>query len=282
MTTRTRLLNVAMAEVGYRSGPGNTNKYYAELYPAWNGYAWCGTFTGWCQTHAGLKAIMPVGVTPIFSVPAIKAAAIRLGVYRSRAYAGHLQASDLDVWNWGGVGDVDHVSISRGAPSGSKVPEVGGNTRGGTSGPIGVYAATRLLGDLDGFVDMSKWLEGTPTPMTPTVKGWVAGERVVTAMQVAAKSPGRHDGWFDSQDSTYLRNFPRDRWTTIHWTTRKNARGSVGMKAWQRLVGAKQDGIGGPDTAAHTQRWAGLRGNSVDSILGTESIEAICHKLGVK
>lgn len=125
--------------------------------------------------------------------------------------------------------------------------------------------------------------KGGSTPVSPKAPSgsaeWTMGPKVAKALQDRAKSPGRHDGYFDSQDVANKKYYPNV--TCMRYVASRSARGSVGMRAVQRMIGVHADGFGGPRTNKVLQRWAGMPASEQDGWIGTKSVEAICKKLGI-
>ena len=118
----------------------------------------------------------------------------------------------------------------------------------------------------------------TPTPAAPTQ--WYVGPKVGKALQDLAHSAGVHDGWFDSQDAGNRKYYPN--MTCMRWVAPGIARGSIGMRAVQRMVGVRQDGLGGLNTNKAIQAWAGMPEAERDGYIGSKSAEAISKKCGFK
>ena len=109
MATAADVVRIASAEVGYREGPNNWNRYAPEVGHA-NNQAWCGTFTDWVLKKAG-----QTGEPSSIWTPSGLQSYRRLG--RAIDRNGPAQAGDLVYFDWqGGTGTsgVDHVGIVTG------------------------------------------------------------------------------------------------------------------------------------------------------------------------
>ena len=85
------------------------------------------------------------------------------------------------------------------------------------------------------------------------------------------------DGWIDGQNPAHkglLKAWPRCRYNAAH-------SGSACVKALQRKVGCPADGLLGPITNKHVQRWLNRRGEGlvVDGIVGPATAKAIQRAL---
>lgn len=145
-------------------------------------------------------------------------------------------------------------------------------------GPYMRSVRSRLVAEVQAAYKAFKGGSTPPAskPAAPAAANWVAGPKVVTALQAHFKSPGKHDGKFDSQPVGNRGHFPASNWTTIQWVS--SPKGSIGVKAMQKGLGVKDDGLLGSVTARALQKWAGV---TQDSICGTKTVQAICKKLGV-
>ena len=150
------------------------------------------------------------------------------------------------------------------------------------AGPWMDKVYSQLLAEVQSSYNSFKGGKTPPSPSTnPSAPAeWYIGPKVGKALQDHFNSPGRHDGYFDSQDSGNKKYYPNV--TCMRWVSPGEAKGSPGMKALQRALGVKADGLGGPTTNKALQTWAGMPYSQRDGYLGTKSCEAISKKLGFK
>lgn len=146
------------------------------------------------------------------------------------------------------------------------------------AGPYMDKVYSQLLSDVQAAYNAFK---GGKAPTSPTAPAeWYIGPKVGKALQDHFKSPGNHDGYFDNQDSGNKKYYPNV--TCMRWVDPSHASGSIGMRAIQKGLGLKEDGLGGPNTNKGLQKWAGMPASEQDGYLGTKSAEAISKKLGFK
>jgi peptidoglycan hydrolase-like protein with peptidoglycan-binding domain len=163
VVTAADVVRIASAEVGYREGPNNWNRYAPEVGHA-NNQAWCGTFTDWVLKKAG-----QTGEPTSIWTPSGLQAYRRLG--RAIDRNGPAQAGDLVYFDWqGGTGTsgVDHVGIVTGVRQDGQVETIEGNTSpsnaGSQSNGGGVYRRVRPRSVIAGFGRPAYSGQSTPTP----------------------------------------------------------------------------------------------------------------------
>lgn len=284
MPTRAEARAYAMSRVGTIDyyGDSTWRIVYPQLVHTANGGRksnYCAGFA--CEvdikTDVAEDARLDPGIPGALWVPSVN-------VDNPHVSADRVQCMDNTIFDWNDDRLSDHIGFFDAWYNAKRTLfwSIEGNTsRNGDGTDIGYWRRLRSIDDVQSFIDRSAAFSGpapTPPKPKPVAELWTAGPRVVTALQDHFKSPGRHDGYFDSQPSGNVGSWPRDRWTTIRWVSPGSARGSVGVKAMQRGLGVTADGLLGPATARAMQRWAGA---TQDGIAGTKTIQAVCRKLGI-
>lgn len=112
-------LEIADGQVGYKAPSENVTKYWADLYPAFQGQPWCGAFTSWCLWKAG--ALAATGGA-MYYCPSMVSRAKSRGQWASTPVVGALA-----LYDWG-AGIAAHVEFVAGVPSPGTINVIGGNT----------------------------------------------------------------------------------------------------------------------------------------------------------
>lgn len=132
---------MAAAEVGYAETPDNITKYWADLYPAFQGQPWCFAFISWCLKEAG--NLGAIGGSPLYYCPTGVAKARAAGQWFNEPVAGALA-----FYNFGSNTAV-HIEFVESVGNGY-ITAIGGNTSSGSGGSQnnggGVYRRTRSSG----------------------------------------------------------------------------------------------------------------------------------------
>lgn len=117
-----RLIEVALAEVGYIEGPKDNETKYGKFTKA-NFQPWCGSFVNWCANEAGVK--MPNTVY----TPAGAAAFMKAGTWQ-KAEEATPQPGDICYFDFPGDGveRISHVGIVIKDNGDGTVTTVEGNT----------------------------------------------------------------------------------------------------------------------------------------------------------
>ncbi|MGQ4537216.1 hypothetical protein ACUH94_01590 [Dermabacteraceae bacterium P7074] len=98
-TLAIRVIDTARKEIGPHEQRGNNiTKYWDQMYPAWQGYRWCGTFVAWAWLQQGidLRKIMP-GARDVYYVPAVEPWTRKIGAWRTD----RAQDGDLVIYGFG-------------------------------------------------------------------------------------------------------------------------------------------------------------------------------------
>jgi peptidoglycan hydrolase-like protein with peptidoglycan-binding domain len=166
VATAADVVRIASAEVGYREGPNNWNRYAPEVGHA-NNAAWCGSFTDFV-----LRKANQTGEPSSIWTPSGLQAYRRLG--RAIDRNGPAQAGDLVYFDWqGGTGTsgVDHVGIVTGVRQDGQVETIEGNTSpssgGSQSDGGGVYRRVRPRSVIAGFGRPAYSSAPPPPPIKP-------------------------------------------------------------------------------------------------------------------
>jgi peptidoglycan hydrolase-like protein with peptidoglycan-binding domain len=256
VATAADVVRIASAEVGYREGPNNWNRYAPEVGHA-NNQAWCGSFTDWCVMKAGLTGEPSSIWTPS-----------GLQAYRKAGRAidrnGPVQPGDLVYFDWqGGTGSqgVDHVGIVTGVRRDGQVETIEGNTSpsnaGSQSNGGGVYRRVRPRSVIAGFGRPAYSSAPAPPPIKPDDAA--AFRRYAAAINIR-----------DLSKAGTLK-FPQTGGAVLALQR------SLNLAAKKGLV---EDGIFGAATTAAVKDLQRLFRLEVDGIVGPKTREALIFLLG--
>lgn len=279
-SVQAKALSLARSQVGYTEQRVNRTKYWAELYPAFQGQAWCAAFVVWCYKHAGfdLRSRIP---SPYYC-PSIESWARRNGWWKTSGQ----KNGDLVLY---GTGSAAHVGMVWRDEKASGKRAVEGNTSSGSGGSQsnggGVYVRYRSSW-IRGYVDMGKVLKhygatnAKPEKVKPSKPAVVNGKLTVDGRwgkattkaiqkRLGVKVDGRagSDTWrafrkafgmsnhdyvsYQSYKATELGNgIVPNRWKY----TGRGSKGSPFIKRLQKEVGVKADGICGSGTIKALQK----------------------------
>jgi hypothetical protein len=142
MATATKVIQIALREVGYKEKPGNDTKF--GLWYGLNNQPWCYIFISWVFFHAGLN------IAKCASCPVGHAWYKKKGRLFLKP-----QPGDIAFFSWNPENIPQHVGIvERVNPDGSFVT-IEGNTSSGLKGSQdngdGVYRRARKVSDTVGF-----------------------------------------------------------------------------------------------------------------------------------
>lgn len=265
MATASDILRTASGEIGYTrwADPDHGTKYgrwYAGLtkspYFGQNGVPFCAMGVSWVFDQCGQKC------------PGLPSASCT-AIYNSAKKAGAVLANkrgarpgDLVIFDWANVaGPCDHIGIVE-ANMGSHVQTIefntsnASNTNGG-----GVYRRTRDWSVVQAVIRPPYGGGSSSTPPAPgklAVDGWW-GSGTTTALQGFFGTPV--DGVVSGQNRIYR---ARNQGLTTGWEWTSNPGGSRLITKIQKKVGARPDGIFGPETANRLIKYfAGRSGATV-------------------
>jgi len=119
-------LNKAIAEIGNKESPANSNQNkYGDWY-GMNGVPWCAIFLTWCDLTGAKPTSSFVKGSRYSYVPYIVSDA-RMG-YRGLSITSSPKAGDLVCYDWSRDGEYDHIGIFEGWTSGRAFQAIEGNT----------------------------------------------------------------------------------------------------------------------------------------------------------
>lgn len=125
--TAARMIEVALAEVGYVEGPKDNETKYGKFTKA-NYLPWCGSFVMWCANEAGVK--VPNTVSTMAGAAAFK----KLGTWTDAAVA-KPAPGDIVYFDFvTGGAPIEHVGIVIKDNGDGTVTTVEGNTQGPKKG----------------------------------------------------------------------------------------------------------------------------------------------------
>lgn len=272
MATANQLLTKAAGEIGYsRWDDPETGTKYGRWYESVidkcstnydfgaTGVPYCAMFASWCLAMVGASCIgfaiayCPSGVASARSKGALRAA--------STAKPG-----DIAYFDWESDGISDHVGIVE-LNKGSYLQTIEGNTTlNGRSGCVA--RRTRALSTIIGVVTPD--FDGTESSPTPTQQVTQQAAAAVSASKLAIdglwgcnttralqKALGTtQDGIVSDQSASYKAQNPGLMSSSWEWK-QKAGEGSEAIRALQTKVGAKVDGIAGPETFRKLQAYLG-------------------------
>lgn len=106
---RNKVIEKAVAEIGYKEGANNENKYSQELYNI-KGQEWCADFVRWCLIKAGAGDLYPISSY----VPTIADWFDKKGQYKnSKANGGNYtpQKGDIILFDYNHNSTSDHIGL---------------------------------------------------------------------------------------------------------------------------------------------------------------------------
>lgn len=281
-TIQSTALAIARKEVGYTEQRVNRTKYWAELYPAFQGQAWCAAFVMWCYKHAGFD--MRGHIPSPYYCPSIEQWAKKIGAWSTSTH----NDGDLVLY---GTGLAVHIGIVWRDEKATGKRAVEGNTSSGSSGSQanggGVYVRYRSSW-IRGYVRMDKVLDhyGAKAPAKPNAGKVTSGalaedsrwgtdtsrelqERLKTIEpdlavdgRMGAKSWTALEEYLDapykdgeisrqSYKATELGNGIVPKWWEY---TGRHSKGSQAIAALQQKVGVTADGVAYEGTTLALQR----------------------------
>lgn len=226
-----RVLARAIAEVGYREGRNDDNKY--GRWYGMNHAPWCAMFLSWVFYHEGLP--LPATISKGFARTLFGAQWFqRHGRWTTTPARGHVVFYDLSAK----VDSIDHVGIVERVNGDGSIRTIEGNTSGGGSRQgNGVYAKNRRRG-IVGYGAPDYQQNGSDHQQNRDVPAWpgrvlkqpppmVGGD--VRLWQQRMKERGWRkmvvDGTYDGLDERICRAFQREK--------RLKEDGEVGPDTWR-------------------------------------------------
>ncbi len=118
-----RIVEIAIAEVGNKETPANSNKTKYGKWFGFDGVAWCGMFVSWCYHNAGLP-LGNIGFKNGFAGCQTAVAYFKkLGQITTTPVEG-----DIVFFDWNGDGRFDHTGIYVQKLSSTTFETIEGNT----------------------------------------------------------------------------------------------------------------------------------------------------------
>lgn len=290
----TKAINTAMAWERGQVGKATARSVWSIAYPQWknSGYAWCGGFQVAAYRQAGVDLMKCAWW---FYTPYIRNFARKIGAWKTSGQ----QYGDMPLFDWTLDGVIDHVGAAWPDPKASAYRSVEGNTSRGTAGSQsnggGAWVRYRTKPTLRGWVDMRKvlaymidhglWAPGESAkstvnkPLTNVsgstklVEDGFWGTATTRRLQQVLGTTV--DGIVSSQSSAWKYRNPG---LGSGWQWVNNPKGSTVIKAMQKKLGVRSDGLIGPATINALSKRYGVRGDGkLDK--GSITIKAMQRKL---
>ena len=238
MATASDIIKIAVAEIGVKESPANSNKQkYGEEYGV-NGPAWCCQFVWWVFKHSGAEALFYGGKKTAYC-PTLMNFYKKQGQFITSNY----KPGDIVFFDFNSNKAADHVGIVE-KVSGSTVYTVEGNTGAGNDSNGGqvmrrerstkyILGAGRPAYESE-IASSSSTLtkeEKTVTITLTEIKSGSKGEQVKTAQRIlnALGYPcGTVDGIFGAKTVSAVKKFQTAKKLT--------ADGIIGANTWNRLL----------------------------------------------
>lgn len=101
-----KIVEIALKEVGYVETPKNTNKTKYGKWFGFDGVAWCGMFVSWCYDQAGQR-LPNIGFSKGFAGCQTAVAWAK----KNKKIVNDPQPGDIVFFDWNGDGRYDHTGI---------------------------------------------------------------------------------------------------------------------------------------------------------------------------
>ena len=280
LPTAAGVLATSACQICTTDGGNNRVKYW-DVYPAWNGGAWCMTFVQWCLKANGGWYDCPLP----FYVPSVKADAISEGHWLSKSSSDRRKVKPGDLVVYGTFIPAHVGFFEKWHEAFNVVRTIEGNTSSGTGGSQnngdGVYRRYRSLDWVQGFVSMQYKISSAGSSATPSTgsskpkpkPGKVVGPRYKFPLPSSDYYFGKDDKTKYSVSGYAGRTFggKLDRWWIMQFAAQLARRGwSVGKgKTW--LSGSGNNGYFGNEYLALVKRFQKEMGLRVDGRLGPKT-----------
>lgn len=169
-TLRNNIIETAKKEVGYKEKPSNITKYWADMYPPFQGGAWCAAYNGWVWLIATGVDIRPL-LELEYYVPGLRSWAMKIGAWKTSGQ----KNGDMVIYK-NSKGSYFHTGLVWRDENSSLYRAIEGNTSPTNAGSQGngggVYIRYRNKSMIAGYIDFEKVVEYyklTPKGTTNTV-----------------------------------------------------------------------------------------------------------------
>ena len=232
------IIKIAVAEIGVKESPANSNKQkYGKEYGV-NGTAWCCQFVWWVFKHAGAEALFYGGKKTAYC-PTLMNFYKNQGQFVTSGY----KPGDIVFFDFNSNKSADHVGIVE-KVSGSTVYTIEGNTAVGNDSNGGqvmrrerstkyILGAGRPAYEAEKVTSSSSTSKGekTVTVTLTEIKSGSTGEQVKTAQRLLnalGYSCGTVDGIFGAKTVSAVKKFQTAKKLT--------ADGIIGTNTWNKLL----------------------------------------------
>ena len=283
MSSAAKVLEVAIAEIGYKESPSGSNKTkYGKAY-GMDGNPWCAMFVWWVFKQAGCPELFFGGKKSAYC-PTIADYYIakKQTVNKNKG-----QRGDIVLFDWNQNNCSDHIGIIEKKNSDGTYTCIEGNTAVGNNSNGGkVMRRTRYPSQIS-WICRPKYTEkstgkttSTKTSTTTKVttnKLAVDGEWGKTTTYKTQKVLGTKQDGIVSRQPESCRQYLQGCLTTSWKFVKMGATGSSMVKAIQKLVGVKADGKMGKQSVMAMQKFLDKKGfecGKADGFMGAKTIKA--------
>lgn len=271
MATANKVLEIARAELGYKEGSNNNNKYGIAY--GLNNQPWCVIFVWWVFRQAGMAGLF-YGGGKVASCRALYAYHKGKGQAVSKAA---LKAGDIVFFDFSSPrDDTDHVGIVE-SVSGNTITTIEGNTSSGSGGSQsngdGVYRRQRSTAYITAaYRPAYDAAQDAEAPQSTPADN---GSSIVKSLQIALNKRGAGlvvDGIIG----------PKTRTAMTKYLVRVGSKGDLVRWVQARLIAAGYsvgsygvDGIFGAATLAAVRAFQRAQGLAVDGVAGIQTYSAL-------
>ena len=224
MATVEDVVRVALAQVGYREGPGNENKY-GEAYGV-DHVSWCCQFQWWVFREAG--------ASDLFGPKTARCTVLYNNHKSQEVPKAKLKRGDVVFFDWSGGGECEHVGLVIGWQDGKLLTIEGNTGDGNQSNGDGVYCKLRALSVVShNFRPAYTDAQELVTIQLPELANGSIGYVVKTLQRLLmsygySMSPYGADGEFGPLTEKRVREFQKKRGL--------DQDGVVGLDTWTALL----------------------------------------------
>lgn len=272
MSSASKVLQIARAELGYKESPRNSNKTkYGKAY-GMDGQPWCAMFVWWVFKKAGCPELFYGGKKSAYC-PTIADYYI---AKKQTVSKGSGKAGDIVLFDFNNNNSSDHIGIIEKKNSDGTYTTIEGNTSTSSNANGGqVMRRTRKQSQIS-WICRPKYSvkEDVPEVTEELVVDGEWGETTTRASQKIFKTI--EDGEVSNQLKSCKKYLPNC--NTSSWEFVKSSKnGSTLIKAIQKLVGVSQDGKCGKNTVKAMQKYLKNKGfpcGTVDGYMGKKTVMA--------